>query len=231
MEVALLRLPPVDASFWEAWEKVHPVSAEAARQAYEVGTAELAFEPAIDTVTEFRRSRTRVLARITSDPPAAAGASRCWELLTHLRNPGSYDFEHMDGPLFERVSYYAVASWPLLCPWQPELAAAHLLRALSPCLVPNPGRACPGAAAVMGLTRSSAPLGPIGHVDLRHTHSRPWRATSSRGGRLAPPRTRRGYDVPIARPNARICRDEYIIRAHIYAWGRIPAHASLDPCR
>jgi hypothetical protein len=59
-----------------------------------------------------------------------------------------------------------VASWPLLCPWQPELAAAHLLGTLSGSLVPGPGRARAGAAAVTGLTRSSAPLGPIGHLAL-----------------------------------------------------------------
>jgi hypothetical protein len=78
MEIAMLRLPPVDAPFWAAWETAHPASAKAARQAYQAGTAELAFEPAFDTITEWRQSRTRVLARITSEPPAAAGASRCW---------------------------------------------------------------------------------------------------------------------------------------------------------
>jgi len=164
MEVALLRLPPVDASFWAAWDKVHPDSAEEARQAYRVGKAELTFEPAISTVPDLLgRSRTRVLARITSDPPGAAGESRCWQMLIYLPNPlvgFGYDRVHSawDSPV--------VASWPLLCPWQPELAAARLLRPLSACLVPGPGRAGPGAAAVMGLTRSSAPLGPIGHLAL-----------------------------------------------------------------
>lgn len=160
MEVALLRLPPVDASFWAAWDKVHPASAEQARRAYQAGTAELTLEPVIETAADrFGRIRTPVLVRITSDPPAAAGGSRCWQLLTDPPDPVLYyNFNSQTSPV--------VASWPLLCPWLPELAAAHLLRPLSECLEPGPGHVDPGAAAVMGLTHSSAPLGPIGHLAL-----------------------------------------------------------------
>lgn len=162
MEVALLRLPPVDASFWESWDKAHPASAEAARQAYEAGIAEQSLERVIGRAPSYnahRQGRPILLARITSDPPAAAGGSRCWEILTDLQDPFAYR------PTDPRLSP-AVASWPLLCPWQPEVAAAHLLRALSDSLVPGPGRARRGTAAVLGLTRSSAPLGPIGHLAL-----------------------------------------------------------------
>jgi hypothetical protein len=160
MEVALLRLPPVDASFWVAWDEVHPASAELARQAYQARTAKLTIEPVIETAPDrLGRSRTSVLARITSDPPAAAGASRCWQVLTEPPDPIlHYDFGSRTSPV--------VASWPLLCPWQPELAAAHLLRPLSECLVPGSRSADPGATAVIGLTRSSAPLGPIRHLAL-----------------------------------------------------------------
>jgi hypothetical protein len=160
MEVALLRLPPVDASFWGAWDKVHPASAEQARQAYQASTAKLTIQPGIETAADrLGRSRTSVLARITSDPPAAAGGSRCWQLLTDPPDPVlHYDFNSRVSPV--------VDSWPLLCPWQPELAAAHLLRPLSECLVPGPGPADPGVTAVMGLTRSSAPFGPIRHLAL-----------------------------------------------------------------
>jgi hypothetical protein len=59
-----------------------------------------------------------------------------------------------------------VASWALACPWQPELGAAHLLAALSPCLAPHPRGAAAAATAAAALTRSSAPLGPVGHLAL-----------------------------------------------------------------
>jgi hypothetical protein len=77
LEVALLRLPPVDASFLVAWDAVHPASAEQARQAYEARTAKLTIEPVIETAPDRQGpSRTTVLARVTSDPPATAGGSR-----------------------------------------------------------------------------------------------------------------------------------------------------------
>ena len=171
MEVALLRLPPVDASFWSAWDKVHPDSAQKARQAYQAGTAELAFEAVIGTTTDsLGRSRASVLARIAGEPPGAPGESRCWQtLINDLPNPlADPHFESANGGVFVGSGSLspAVAAWPLLCPWQPELVAAHLLRPLSACLALDRGRAGPAAAAVMGLTRSSAPLGPIGHLAL-----------------------------------------------------------------
>jgi hypothetical protein len=171
MEVSLLRLPAVDASFWETWDKVHPASAAQARRAYEAGTAELAFGTVVGTTTDgLRRSRTRVLARIANGLPVDTGESRCWQLLIDdLPDPlVDPNFEYRRGGVLSAIGPLSpvVASWPLLCPWQPELAAAHLLRPLSACLAPDRGRAGPGAAAVTGLTRSSAPLGPIGHLAL-----------------------------------------------------------------
>ena len=165
MEVALLRLPPVDASFWEAWDEVHPASAEQARRAYQAGTVKLTFESATEMAPDrLGRSHIRVLARISCDPPAAAGGSRCWQALTDLSDSLVYpDFNYYR---FNSWVSPAVASWPLLCPWQPELAAAHLLRPLSECLVPGSAPADPGATAVIGLTRSSAPFGPIRHLAL-----------------------------------------------------------------
>ena len=159
MEVAVLRLPPVDASFWAAWDKVHHASAEQARQAYQAGTAKLILEPDIGTATDRQgRIHPHVLAAITSDPPAADGGSRSWKVLTDPPDPVLvFDLSRMSS---------VVASWPLLCPWRPELAAAHLLWPLSECLVPGPRYADSGVAAVMGLTRSSAPFGPIRHLAL-----------------------------------------------------------------
>jgi Family of unknown function (DUF6493) len=159
MEVAVLRLPPVDPSFWAAWDKVHHASAEQARQAYQAGTATLILEPDIGTATDRQgRVRPHVLATITSDPPAAAEGSRSWKVLTDPPDPVLvFDLSRMSS---------VVASWPLLCPWRPELAAAHLLRPLSECLVPGPRYADSGVAAVMGLARSSVPFGPIRHLAL-----------------------------------------------------------------
>jgi hypothetical protein len=160
LEVAVLRLPPVDPSFWAAWDEVHSASAGQARQAYQARTAKLTIEPVIETAPDrLGRSRTSVLARITSDPAAAASRSRCWQLLIEPPDPVLYyNFDSRTSPV--------VASWPLLCPWQPELAAANLLRPLSECLEPGPSHADPGATAVMGLARSSAALGPVRHLAL-----------------------------------------------------------------
>jgi Family of unknown function (DUF6493) len=171
MEVALLRLPTVDASFWETWDTVHPASAAQARRAYEAGTAALTFGTVVSTTTDgLRRNRTRVLARIANDLPVDTGESRCWQLLIDDLPDPLVDpyFEYRRGGALSDIGPLSpvVASWPLLCPSQPELAAAHLLRPLSACLAPDRGRAGPGAAAVTGLTRSSAPLGPIGHLAL-----------------------------------------------------------------
>lgn len=100
--------------------------------------------------------------RITSDPPAAAGESRSWKLITDPPDPVVvYHFDH-----FNPQTSPVVASWPLLCPRRPELGAALLLRPLSECLVPGPGHADAGLTAVTGLTRSGAPLGPIAHLGL-----------------------------------------------------------------
>jgi hypothetical protein len=159
MEVAVLRLPPVDPSFWAAWDKVHHASAEQARQAYQAGTATLILGPDIGMASDRQgQIRPHVLAAITSDPAAAAGGSSSWKALTDPPDPVLvFDLSRMSA---------VVASWPLVCPWRPELAAAHLLRPLSECLVPGPRYADSGVAAVTGLVRSSAPFGPIRHLAL-----------------------------------------------------------------
>jgi hypothetical protein len=56
-----------------------------------------------------------------------------------------------------------VAAWPLLCPWQPELAAAHLLRPLSDGLKAGPTAA---TTAVRCLADAGHPLGAAGHLAL-----------------------------------------------------------------
>ena len=170
LEIALLRLPPVDESFWAAWASVHPATATMARRAHCEGSTPVRLEAVIGpNLQDYRPSHTLVLARVTSPPPSAGEyASRCWRLLTDLRDPlgGTYLLRDDRGLMDDSRYIAAVASWPLLCPCQPELAAAHLLRPLSDCLVPGASRAGAGAAAVMGLTRSTARLGPIGHLAL-----------------------------------------------------------------
>jgi hypothetical protein len=178
LEVALLRLPPgLDDSFWSAWERVHPSSLHVARRAYRQRLAPLSLTPEVglpDPPGPFAgpgRCDPLVLARICgldSSPRAAeATGSRCWALLTALSRP-LRDFSRHYGERWEISSTYqaVVAGWPLLCPWQPELAAAHLLRPLSEGLRPGSTWAGTAATAVRGLAVSGQALGEIGHLAL-----------------------------------------------------------------
>jgi hypothetical protein len=155
LEVALLRLTPgLDEEFWSAWTKVHPASVGAARYAYEQSQVRLGFEPELGWLV--RETAPLVLARITGRP-AEADASRCWALLTALSQP-LRDFVSVYGRRWEMTPRYeaVVAGWPLLCPWQPELAAAHLLRPLSDGLRPGSSRVGAAATAVRGLLVSGS---------------------------------------------------------------------------
>lgn len=203
MEVALLRLSPVDASFWESWDTVHPASAAQARQAYRAGMARLALHPVIKTAPDRQgRIRTTVHVDITSDPPASGRGSRCWQRLTDPPDPVLYfDFNSYMSPV--------VASWPLLCPRQPELAAAHLLGPLSDCLVPGKSHAVAGATAVTGLARSArsaiSPCSPASARPRRASASPPPRSGRRRrlavGWIPASPRTHSSRASPTRRSN------------------------------
>jgi hypothetical protein len=57
----------------------------------------------------------------------------------------------------------AIAGWPLICPWQPEVVAAHLLRPASDGLY---SKAADAAAAIAALNHPGTPLGPVGHLVL-----------------------------------------------------------------
>lgn len=169
LEVALLRLPPgADDSFWSAWARIHPTSARAARRAYQAGLAQVSFEPVVGEPPRRQRHHQldggpHVLARLTA-PAGRAGGSHCWSLLTALARPLR---DHH--PLFCEWRRYdsradsVITAWPMLCPWQPDLAAAHLLAPLSQGL--RPGRS-PATAAVESLARSGHALGPVGHLAL-----------------------------------------------------------------
>lgn len=170
LEVALLRLAPgADDSFWSAWARVHPTSARAARHAYAAGLVPLTFEPVVgepaaDRWGGDRRAHTHVLARITGLPVDPAGhTTHCWRLLTALTSPLSY---HGHGNCDRRMDPHydpVVAAWPMLCPWRPELGAAHLLSPLSEGLTPGSSQA---TAAVGCLASSGHALGEIGHLAL-----------------------------------------------------------------
>jgi hypothetical protein len=177
LETALLRLMPgLDDAFWSAWATVHPASLAAARHAYQQGHTLLAFEPQIGSPWRpwWRNSLTEapvVVARIL--PPVGAGhgpgsaGSHCWALLTALDHPLRDFYRNYGERWYIGAGYQAmVAGWPLLCPWQPELAAAYLLHPLSDSLKPGPTWAGTAAAAVTGLSVSGYPLGEIGHLAL-----------------------------------------------------------------
>ena len=172
LEIALLRLgPEVDDSFWSAWDGLHPSSQPAARRVHRQGLAPLDFEPWLRLQGDHHRTTSSdpvVVARIT-EPPGHDGGSRCWALLTALSHP-LRDFYEEYGAIWSVPAtprYRAVvAGWPLLCPWQPELAAAHLLRPLSQSLRSGSTWAGIGAAAVGGLSHPGHTLGQIGHLAL-----------------------------------------------------------------
>lgn len=168
LEVALLRLPPgLDGSFWSAWARTHPTSARAARRAYQAGLGRLSFEPVVGEPPTRRPYRQldqgpHVLARLTA--PASAGESHCWSLLTALAQPlRDHHLLFCEWRRYDPRADSVVTAWPMLCPWQPDLAAAHLLVPLSEGL--RPVRS-PATAAVESLARSGHALGPVGHLAL-----------------------------------------------------------------
>ncbi len=178
LETALLRLMPgADDAFWSAWSAAHPASLPAARHAYRQGHTPLGFEPQIGPPSRpwWRDSPAEapvVVARILLPPVDAgrgtgAAGSHCWALLTALDRPLRDFYRGYGERRYIGASYQALAAgWPLLCPWQPELAAAHLLRPLSEGLRPGPTWAGTAAAAAGGLSASGHPLGEIGHLAL-----------------------------------------------------------------
>jgi hypothetical protein len=178
LETALLRLiPGLDDAFWSAWSAAHPASLPAARHAYRQGHTPLGFEPQIGPpgCPWWRNSPVEepvVVARVLLPPadvgrdPGPAG-SHCWALLTALDQPLRDFYRDYGERSYIAASYQAmVAGWPLLCPWQPELAAAHLLRPLSEGLRPGLTWTGTTATAVRGLSASRQPLAEIGHLAL-----------------------------------------------------------------
>lgn len=173
LEVALLRLAPgAGEEFWSAWARMQPATAQAARRAHTGGLAPLSLEPVIGKPAPWHPWSVdhgewypHVLARITgpSADGAAQAGSHSWRLLTALASP-LRDYPRLYAARYMNTHYDpVVAAWPLLCPWQPELAAAHLLRPLSDGLKPGPS---PAATAAGCLASPGQALGSIGHLAL-----------------------------------------------------------------
>jgi hypothetical protein len=176
-EIALLRLAPgADEAFWAEWARLDEEMARAARRAYDERHARLDFEPRAGGPVEVDRSvggmqptpaQTGPLVTAgLAGAPADGGASRCWRLLTDLASPALN--EHGRRGLTVRWGFpiqldEVVAAWPLLCPHQPELVAAHLLRPLSDGLLPARSAA---TRAVESLAPAGRPFGRIGHLAL-----------------------------------------------------------------
>jgi Family of unknown function (DUF6493) len=166
LEIALLRLAPgAGDSFWSGWAGRHPSSLAVAQRAYQEGLARLSFEPLVWRPGRYNGlPAPAALARITT-PPGEAARSRCWALLTALGDPMLEFYRDRMHRYFMGSRYHPVVTgWPALCPWQPELVAAHLLRPLSESLTSGSGRAGTAAAAVSCLLPSGHPLGEIGHL-------------------------------------------------------------------
>jgi hypothetical protein len=199
-EQALLRLQPgpADAGLWDTWALVAGQPASALRESHEVIQAPVRLaavtgEPAGQPLRHSHEGHIHVLAGTPERVPAAP-ACHCWQLLTALAVP-LRDHETLYGPSRYELRHYdaAVAGWTFVCPWQPEIAAAHLLRPLSDGLIP--GRT-PATVALTSMRHPGHALGPVGHLalvtglssaeaDTRITAAELW-AVAAGDGRLDP---------------------------------------------
>jgi hypothetical protein len=153
LEQALLRLAPgADEAFWGRFGR------RRARQARRVHEESLA--PFGSDVVAVGPYMPYVFARRTT--PVTAPASRCWELLTDL--PAT-EQEVADRSLrwLGGLADEIVAAWPLLCPNNPELVAAHLLMPLSDGLDAPRSAAL---AALRGIAAPGRPFGRVGHLAM-----------------------------------------------------------------
>jgi uncharacterized protein DUF6493 len=164
LEIALLRLEPgADESCWAEWARLDSVTAARAQRIHAEAQQFPALTPVIGRPSNRYRPdgvHTHVLARTDG---GGTTESDSWALLTALTDPLADHFL-VYGERYQ-VSHYdeIVTAWPLLCPWQPELTAAHLLRPLSDGLKPGPS---PATTAVGCLAHPGHALGPVGHLAL-----------------------------------------------------------------
>lgn len=167
-----------EARWAAAGLKPHRYDLEVARLRAGPDTDEvLAFEPFFTRQTvgyremawggqdRFAEGSTGVHARLVRSPKPAWAPS-WWPLLTSLAHAsdGRQHALHNTGVRLDEL----IAAWPLLCPHQPELLAAHLLSPLSDGL--RAGRNA-AATALRGLgpngaTGNAASFGKMGHLAL-----------------------------------------------------------------
>ena len=168
LQAAVLRLAPqADAGLWSGWAGLDRLAALSARASHRLVNSALSFQPVLGRprgrpLRGYGDWEDQLLARISGPVPVA---TRCasWQLLTALADP-LRDHARLYGPRWDNRHYDAsVAAWPLICPWQPDLAATHLLRAISDGLRPRPS---PASTAIACLAHPGHPLGPVGHLAL-----------------------------------------------------------------
>jgi hypothetical protein len=158
-----------DDALWATWAPLAGQSADALRQSHRIIQLPVSFTAVTGMpkgqrpLRQSHKWHQHLLARITGDVPRAP-ACDCWQLLTALADPLG-DHEVLYGPSRYELRHYdaAVAGWTLTCPWQPEIAAAHLLRPLSDGLLPA---VTPAAAAMASMCHPGHALGPVGHLAL-----------------------------------------------------------------
>lgn len=169
-EQALLRLAPTgsDDTLWPAWAALAGLSSQALRESHRITQLPLTFEavtglPQGRPLRHSHRWHTHLLARSTGQARTAS-ACGCWQLLTALTDP-LRDHAVLYGPSSHDLRHYdaAVAGWTMICPWQPELAAAHLLRPLSDGLISG---ITPATMAMSAMRHPGHALGPAGHLAL-----------------------------------------------------------------
>lgn len=168
-DVALLRLAPGPAGeLWEELGRLLGRPADALRETDRLVRLPVQFEPVcgLPLGQPLRHSHhwhPHLLARTVGTVPAAPECAS-WQLMTALTDPLA-DHEKLYGPSRFELRHYdaAVAAWALICPWQPEVAAAHLLRPLSDGLIPG---LTPATTAIQSILHPGHPLGPVGHLAL-----------------------------------------------------------------
>jgi uncharacterized protein DUF6493 len=169
-DVALLRLTPdAPQELWTELGQLTGRPAAALRDADRTLRLPLTFEPVTglpsgkEPLRGYRGWHQHLLARMVGEVPKTP-ENACWQLLTALSDP-LFDHKVLYGPSQYELRHYdaAVAAWALICPWQPELAAAHLLRPLSDGLISGH---TPAATAIESIRRPGHPLGPVGHLAL-----------------------------------------------------------------
>jgi uncharacterized protein DUF6493 len=169
LDVALLRLALEPAgALWNELAQLTGRPAAALQETDRLVRLPVSFEAVTGEPSgqPFRHSQhwhVHLLARTVGAVPATPG-NRCWQLLTALTDPLA-DHHVLYGPSRYFLRHYdaAVAAWPLICPWQPEVASAHLLRPLSDGLIPG---LTPATTAIQGIQHPGHPLGPVGHLAL-----------------------------------------------------------------